>query len=60
MWREDETVDPGGLRLPGDETGDCFKFTNSLSDMARALGVTFRWGVTVEAIEVAVRAVRDE
>jgi D-amino-acid dehydrogenase len=41
----------GGLRLPGDETGDCFKFTNSLAEMARALGVTFRWGVKIEAIE---------
>ena len=41
----------GGLRLPGDETGDCFKFTNSLTDMAQALGVNFRWGVTVKAIE---------
>ncbi|WP_134680246.1 D-amino acid dehydrogenase [Paracoccus ravus] len=41
----------GGLRLPGDETGDCFKFTNNLAKMAEALGVTFRWGVTVQAIE---------
>lgn len=31
----------GGLRLPNDETGDCFKFTNALADMARAKGVTF-------------------
>ena len=30
----------GGLRLPGDETGDCFKFTNSLAEMAQAAGVT--------------------
>jgi D-amino-acid dehydrogenase len=26
----------GGLRLPGDETGDCFKFTNRLAEMAEA------------------------
>jgi D-amino-acid dehydrogenase len=32
----------GGLRLPHDETGDCFKFTNALADMARALGVVFQ------------------
>jgi D-amino-acid dehydrogenase len=38
----------GGLRLPGDETGDCFKFTQGLADRARALGVTFRWGVGIE------------
>jgi D-amino-acid dehydrogenase len=41
----------GGLRLPGDETGDCFKFTNSLAEMAAALGVTFRWGVDIKALE---------
>ncbi|MTH63200.1 D-amino acid dehydrogenase [Paracoccus shanxieyensis] len=41
----------GGLRLPGDETGDCFKFTNRLAEMAEALGVTFRWGETVQALE---------
>lgn len=31
----------GGLRLPHDETGDCFKFTNALAEMARAAGVEF-------------------
>jgi len=31
----------GGLRLPGDETGDCFKFTNALADMAKAHSVCF-------------------
>ncbi len=41
----------GGLRLPGDETGDCFKFTNSLSDMAADLGVTFRYGVGIDGLE---------
>lgn len=41
----------GGLRLPGDETGDCFKFTNSLSAMAEALGVTFRYGVGINGLE---------
>jgi D-amino-acid dehydrogenase len=41
----------GGLRLPGDETGDCFKFTQSLADMARALGVTFRHGVSINRLE---------
>lgn len=41
----------GGLRLPGDETGDCFKFTTRLAEMAQGLGVTFRWGVTVRGIE---------
>ena len=41
----------GGLRLPGDETGDCFKFTNRLADMAAAAGVTFRSGVGIKRLE---------
>ncbi|MBP7063684.1 D-amino acid dehydrogenase [Ferrovibrio sp.] len=40
----------GGLRLPGDETGDCFKFTNALAEQARALGVDFRFNSRIEAI----------
>jgi D-amino-acid dehydrogenase len=41
----------GALRLPGDETGDCFMFTNRLAEMAKALGVTFRFDTTIEALE---------
>ena len=41
----------GGLRLPGDETGDCFKFTTALTDMAKSLGVTFRFGVSIDGLE---------
>ena len=41
----------GGLRLPGDETGDCFKFTNRLVELAKAAGVTFRWGVGIQKLE---------
>ncbi|KQN71681.1 amino acid dehydrogenase [Sphingomonas sp. Leaf67] len=37
----------GGLRLPGDETGDCFKFTNALAKMAADAGVEFRMGTTI-------------
>ena len=40
----------GGLRLPGDETGDCFKFTNGLAAKAAAIGVTFRWGVSIDRL----------
>jgi D-amino-acid dehydrogenase len=40
----------GALRLPGDETGDCFKFTNTLADMAKALGVQFRFGVNIQRL----------
>jgi D-amino-acid dehydrogenase len=41
----------GALRLPGDETGDCFKFTNTLAERAKALGVKFRFGVDIQGIE---------
>lgn len=37
----------GGLRLPGDETGDCFMFTNALAALCRQLGVEFRHGTQV-------------
>ncbi len=41
----------GALRLPNDETGDCFKYTNRLAEMADALGVRFRWNTTIEGID---------
>ncbi len=37
----------GGLRLPGDETGDCFKFTNRIAAMATERGAQLRFGVKV-------------
>ncbi|MDP2700376.1 D-amino acid dehydrogenase [Thalassospira sp.] len=40
----------GGLRLPNDETGDCFKFTNELQKRAEELGVTFRFGVDIRRL----------
>jgi len=43
----------GGLRLPGDETGDCFKFTTTLAGLAEGLGARFRYGVTIQAIRAA-------
>jgi D-amino-acid dehydrogenase len=42
----------GGLLTPLDETGDCFKFTNALAGLAAAHGVTFRWGETIQRLEV--------
>ncbi len=42
----------GALRLPGDETGDCFKFTNRLAEMAAALGVKFRWNTRIQQLQV--------
>ncbi|MES2253531.1 MAG: D-amino acid dehydrogenase [Pseudomonadota bacterium] len=41
----------GGLRLTGDETGDCFMFTKALSALAQQRGVQFLFGHTVTALE---------
>ncbi len=41
----------GALRLPGDETGDCFKFTQELARMAQQLGANFRFGVSIRALQ---------
>ena len=40
----------GGLLLPGDETGDCFKFTQALAGLATQRGVDFRFGVRVQGL----------
>ncbi|MBI3897722.1 MAG: D-amino acid dehydrogenase [Gammaproteobacteria bacterium] len=40
----------GGLRLPGDETGDCFKFTHNLAALAEELGATFRFNTRIRYI----------
>lgn len=40
----------GGLRLPEDETGDCFKFTAALSEKATEIGVRFDFNTTIRAI----------
>jgi D-amino-acid dehydrogenase len=38
----------GGLRLPGDETGDCFKFTQNMAQLAAQRGVEFRYDTAIE------------
>jgi D-amino-acid dehydrogenase len=40
----------GGLRLPGDETGDCQMFTAALARMAEALGVTFKYETAIAGL----------
>ena len=40
----------GGLRLPGDETGDCFKFTQALAKIAEGHGVHFMWNTPIEKL----------
>lgn len=42
----------GALRLPGDKTGDCFKFTNAVARMAAAAGVQFHFGMTIDGFAV--------
>lgn len=41
----------GALRLPGDETGDCRIFTETLAKMAEDAGVKFRWNETISAVQ---------
>ncbi|MCB2022700.1 MAG: D-amino acid dehydrogenase [Rhizobacter sp.] len=43
----------GGLQLPGDETGDCFKFTQALAALAAERGVTFRLGTSIQRLRHA-------
>ncbi|MCC7099239.1 MAG: D-amino acid dehydrogenase [Rubrivivax sp.] len=43
----------GALRLPGDETGDCFLFTTRLAEMAGKLGVRFRWETAIDGLQAA-------
>jgi D-amino-acid dehydrogenase len=40
----------GGMHIPGDETGDCFMFTQELAKMAAAHGARFEYGVTLERL----------
>ena len=42
----------GGLRLPHDETGDCFKFTNEVHRLCEAMGVAFRFGVDIRRLKL--------
>lgn len=56
----------GGLRLPNDETGDCFKFTNALAELAKGLGVEFQFDTAITGLRkegdriAAVRTSRGE
>ena len=42
----------GALRLPGDETGDCFTFTNEIAKLAQAQGAQFRFNTAIERLVV--------
>ena len=43
----------GALRLPNDQTGDCQMFTTKLAELARGLGVEFRFGQDIQRLELA-------
>lgn len=47
----------GGLRLPLDETGDCFKFTNALAALAEKIGVVFKYGTDITSIDASGGAI---
>lgn len=40
----------GGLHLPNDETGDCYLFTNALANVAKDMGVQFKFNQNVERL----------
>ncbi len=40
----------GGLKLPGDETGDAHLFTQRLAALAQAAGVTFLYNTSIERL----------
>lgn len=41
----------GGVHYPGDETGDCFKFTHALMGLARNAGVRFEGDTCIEHLD---------
>lgn len=43
----------GGLRLPDDETGDCFMFTQALERLAKDLGVNFVYDAPIRSLQLA-------
>ncbi|MFS0825288.1 D-amino acid dehydrogenase [Pseudomonas phoenicis] len=43
----------GALRLPNDQTGDCQLFTTRLAEMARQLGVEFRFGQNIQQLQAS-------
>jgi D-amino-acid dehydrogenase len=53
----------GGLRLVGDETGDCFVFCQELKKHCDELGVKFKFGVAIDRLVVEggkIRAVKTD
>jgi D-amino-acid dehydrogenase len=40
----------GGLRLPGDETGDCYKFSVRIAELAQAQGAKLRFNEAIHSL----------
>lgn len=47
----------GGLRLPEDQTGDCHLFTTRLTELAKEMGVEFRYGTDIDRLHAQRGAV---
>jgi D-amino-acid dehydrogenase len=47
----------GGLRLPGDETGDCHMFTQALARHAADHGVRFRYATSIQGLTTEAGAI---
>ena len=47
----------GALHLPGDETGDCQRFTTELAEKARRLGVQFRFNTDIQRLQTQGQAI---
>jgi D-amino-acid dehydrogenase len=45
-----QAVIAGGLRLPNDETGDCFMFTEALAQRAATMGVAFHFATNISGL----------
>ncbi len=41
----------GGLRMVGDQTGDCYAFTNKLADLCKEMGVKFQFDTEIHGLE---------
>lgn len=47
----------GALHLPGDETGDCQRFTTELAEKARRLGVQFLFNTDIQRLQTQGQAI---
>lgn len=48
----------GGLRLTGDETGDCYLFCQSLKETCEGLGVTFQFNSNIKSLDVQANKIK--